>query len=145
MSVRIVVLKEASFFFQSIFHCEIVVYIFLGSSFYSNVAQSQRDFLVENHFSCVSSFVHYVYFCYHSNSSYSLGIELLGKLQRLLSTHVSVRWNHTENYCSLVFAVSSDHFLCDSLYVFRLVSYGDSRNSREIDQSQVHYVSVENL
>lgn len=80
MSVRIVVLEEASLFFQGVFHCEIVVYIFLGSSFDSYVTQSQRDFLIENHFSSIGSFIHYVYLSYHSDSPYSLGIELLSKL-----------------------------------------------------------------
>lgn len=123
----------------------LVVDVFLGSAFDSNVAKSKRDFLIKNHLSGISSLVHDVYLGDDSNGPCSVGIELLGQLKGLRGGHVRIGRNDTQNYCSLVLAVPCHHFLCNSLNVFWLVSNRDSCDTWQINKSKVHTVLVKDL
>jgi len=118
--------EEHTFFLDCFLNRDLVNDIFLGSVFYTNEAKSQGDFLVHNHTLCVGSSVHNINFGNDTNSTDTLGIQLLSHLQTIRSGHISISRYDDKNDGTWVGHVPVTHGTSDLLNVLRLIRVSET-------------------
>lgn len=131
--------EEVFFISQGLLHCNFIDDVLLRSVSNSDKSQLQRNLLIQKHFLRVSTFVHDVYFRDDSDRSFSSLVEVFGELESVRSGHIGIGWDHTQNNCSLINAISLGHLCCYFENVL-LTLHIDSRNTGQIDDCEIRAI-----